>query len=80
MSNRYQRVALNGQTFSWVDVKAGVPQGSILDPLFFIICINDLSENLKSAVKLLNTSIFHVVKDANISAEILNHGLTRISE
>ena len=82
MSNRYQRVVLNGQASSWADVKAGVPQGSILGPLFFLIYINDLSENLKSTVKLFadDTSLFHVVKDPNTSAEILNHDLTRISE
>ena len=82
MSNRYQRVVLNGQASSWDDVKAGVPQGSILGPLFFLIYINDLSENLKSTVKLFvdDTSIFHVVKNPNTSAEILNHDLTRISE
>ena len=82
MSNRYQRVVLNGQASSWADVKAGVPQGSILGPLFFLIYINDLSENLKSTVKLFadDTSLFHVVKDSNTSAEILNHDLTRISE
>ena len=82
LSNRYQRVVLNGQASSWADVKAGVPQGSILGPLLFLIYINDLSENLKSTVKLFadDTSIFHVVKDPNTSAEILNHDLTRISE
>ena len=82
LSNRYQRVVHNGQASSWADVKAGVPQGSILGPLFFLIYINDLSENLKSTVKLFadDTSIFHVVKDLNTSAEILNHDLTRISE
>ena len=49
---------------------------------FFLIYINDLSENLTSNVKLFadDTSIFHVVKDPNTSAEILNHDLTRISE
>ena len=82
MSNRYQRVVLNGQTSSWADVKAGVPQGSILGPLFCLIYINDLSEKLKSTAKLFadDTSIFYVVKDPNTSAEILNHDLTRIPE
>ena len=82
LSNRYQRVVLSGQASSWAEIRAGVPQGSILGPLFFLIYINDLSENMKSTVKLFadDTSIFHVVKDPNTSAEILNHDLTKISE
>ena len=35
LDNRFQRVLLNGQTSEWKPVKAGVPQGSILGPLFF---------------------------------------------
>ena len=82
LSNRYQHVALDGQASSWADIKADVPQGSILGPLFFLIYLNDLTGNLKSTVKLFadDTSIFHVAKDLNTSAEILNHDLTRISE
>ena len=75
LSNRYQRVVLNGQASSCADVKAGVPQESMFGSLFFLIYINDLSEKLKSTVNLFadDTSIFHVVKDRNTSAEILNY-------
>ena len=69
LSNRYRRVVLNGQASSWADVKADFPQVSILGPLFFLIYINDLSENLKLTAKLFadDTSIFHVVKDPSTS-------------
>ena len=75
-------MVLNGQASSWADLKAGVSQGSMLGPLFFLIYINDLSENLKSTVKPFadDTSLFYVLKDPNTSAEISNHDLTRISE
>ena len=82
LTNRFQRVLLNGQTSEWLPVKAGVPQGSILGPLFFLIYINDLSENIESTVKLFadDTSLFSVVHDNNTSAELLNRDLHKISE
>ena len=35
LNNRKQRVVLHGQSSNWAEVNAGVPQGSILGPLFF---------------------------------------------
>ena len=52
LENRFQRVVLNGQTSSWEPVLAGVPLGSVLGPLFFLIYINELSKNLSSNTKL----------------------------
>ena len=48
LSGRKQRVAVSGRMSCWEDVSCGEPQGSVLEPLLFIIYINDLENGVKS--------------------------------
>ena len=70
LSNRFQRVVLNGQTSEWEKINAGVSQGSILGPLFFLIYINDLTDGISSIMKPFadDTSLFSVVQNNNNSS------------
>ena len=42
LSNRYQFVSMNNTSSPFLKIECGVPQGSILGPIFFLLCINDL--------------------------------------
>ena len=81
MSNRKQRVLLNGQNSSWINVHARVPQGSILVLLLFLIYINDLAEDLFSDLIFFadDTSLLSVVYNINASARELNDDLKKFN-
>ena len=80
LANREQRVTIDGTCSGWANTQAGVPQGSVLGPLLFLTFINDLTDRLKSNVKLFAEDIMLYVSVENpiATANILNSDLKLI--
>ena len=78
LTNRQQRVVLNGKCLQWVTISAGVLQGSVLGPLVVLIYINHTTDNIPCDIKLSadDTSIYDVRNDN--SREELKRDLERL--
>ena len=82
LSDRKQRVVLNGCFSAWADVLSGVPQGSVLGPTLFIIFINDID----LAMEVTGSFLFKFADDTKVGMvveteeqrDILQAGIDRL--
>ena len=74
LTSRQQRAVLNGKASADKTVPAGVPQGSILGPLLFLVYINDIVNEIDCNVRLFadDTCLYIIVENPIVAANILN--------
>ena len=80
LGNRSQTVVLDGEESGSVPVTSGVPQGSVLGPVLFLVYINDLPDELSSQVRLFadDTAVYLTIGGAE-DGMLLQNDLDRLS-
>ena len=78
---RSQKVMVDGEISSDVFVKSGVPQGTVLGPLMFLIFVNDIGQNITSKLRLFadDTLLYREIKSQE-DAHLLQENLTKLEE
>ena len=81
LSNRSQQVQVKGSLSDWAMVKSGVPQGSVLGPVLFLIYVNDIDEKVTCNISKFadDTKIYASVPDRE-AARVMQNDLNKMYE
>ena len=83
LHGRLQRVIINGQSSDWAEFNAGVPQGSVLGPLLFLVYINDITTSIKHCNTRLfaeDTCLFIEVNNRETTVEMIHSYIDNIDK
>ena len=82
LNGRKQRVVINGKNSDFNTIQAGVPQGSILGPLIFLLYIDNLTEVIKTNIRLYadDSCIYTDYQDPKDAAKHLEEDISRIEK
>ena len=81
LNQRTQVVVLDGEQSGAVNVRSGVPQGTVLGPLLFLLYINDIGSNISSTIKLFadDCLLYRRIETTN-DTDLLQEDLEKLSD